>query len=185
MVDDVLSELQQSMAETIAALERDMKKRRTGRANVAMLDGIRVDYYGTATPLNQVASVQAPDPRLLTVKPWEKSMVPVIIKALQSSPLGVNPSSDGEIIRIPIPPLTAERRRELVKEIRKAGEAAKVSLRNKRRDANEMLKAAEKEGEISEDDLRKGLKRVQDLTDSFTKKVDEIISAKEKESLED
>lgn len=185
MVDDVLTELTSSMKGTIENLHRELSKRRTGRANVALLDGIKVDYYGTLSPLNQVASVQVPDPRLITIKPWEKTMVHPIEKALQQSSLGLNPSSDGELIRLPIPPLTGERRTQLVKEVKGVGEDAKVALRNQRRDANEMLKALEKDKEISEDEMHRGLAKVQDTTNEFVKIVDGAIADKEKEIMED
>lgn len=185
MVDDILAELEMKMNETIDALKRDMAKRRTGRANVSMLDGIKVDYYGSLSPVNQVASVQVADPRLITIKPWDKGLLPAIEKAIQHSHLDINPSSDGEIIRIPIPPLTGERRQKLVKEVKKLGEDTKVSVRNHRRDANEQLKSLEKEKEISEDDLHRNMTNVQDVTDRFVKLVDELLAAKEKEILED
>ncbi len=184
MVNDIISDLKTSMEGTIEALKRELAKRRTGRANVAILDGIKVDYYGSKSPLNQVASVQVPDPRLITIKPWEKNMLQVIEKAIQQSTIGLTPSSDGEIIRIPIPPLTEERRRELVKDVKRIGEEAKVGLRNQRRDANEMLKEVEKSKEISEDELHRGLTKVQEVTDEFVSKVDALVEAKEKEILE-
>jgi ribosome recycling factor len=184
MVNDVLTELKSNMDGTIDSLKRELAKRRTGRANVAILDGIRVDYYGTKSPLHQVASVQVPDPRLITIKPWEKSMVSVIEKAIQQSNIGLTPSSDGELIRIPIPPLTEQRRRDLVKDVKRVGEESKVALRNQRRDANEMLKDFEKEREISEDELRKGLEKVQEVTDDFVNQVDALVGAKETEIME-
>jgi ribosome recycling factor len=184
MVNDVLNDLKSNMDGTLDSLKRELAKRRTGRANVAILDGIRVDYYGTKSPLNQVASVQVPDPRLITIKPWEKSMVSVIEKAIQQSNIGLTPSSDGELIRIPIPPLTEQRRKDLVKDIKRVGEESKVALRNQRRDANEMLKDFEKEREISEDELRKGLEKVQEVTDDFVNQVDELVGAKETEIME-
>ena len=184
MVNDVLTDLKSNMDGTIDSLKRELAKRRTGRANVAILDGIRVDYYGTKSPLNQVASVQVPDPRLITIKPWEKSMVSVIEKAIQQSNIGLTPSSDGELIRIPIPPLTEQRRRDLVKDVKRVGEESKVALRNQRRDANEMLKDFEKEREISEDELRKGLEKVQEVTDDFVNQVDALVGAKETEIME-
>jgi ribosome recycling factor len=184
MVNDVIADLKTNMDGTLESLKRDLARRRTGRANVAILDGVKVDYYGTKSPLNQVASVQVPDPRLITIKPWEKSMLQPIEKALQQSSIGLTPSSDGEIIRLPIPPLTEERRKALVKDVKKVGEEAKVGLRNQRRDANEMLKELEKEKDISEDDLRHGLTRVQDVTDEYVKTVDALVGTKEEEILE-
>ncbi|MCA9672565.1 MAG: ribosome recycling factor [Myxococcales bacterium] len=185
MINDVLSDLKASMEDTAEALSRELAKRRTGRANVSLLDGIKVDYYGTLSPLNQVAAIQVPDPRLITIKPWEKNMVSVIEKAVMSSSLGLNPNSDGELIRIPIPPLTGERRKELVKDVKRVGEDAKVALRNHRRDANEMLKSLEKDKEISEDEMRRALTKVQEATDEYVKKIEGLIEAKEKEILED
>jgi ribosome recycling factor len=184
MVNDVLSELKGNMDGAIDSLKRELAKRRTGRANVAILDGIKVDYYGTKSPLNQVASVQVPDPRLITIKPWEKSMVQVIEKVLQQSSIGLTPSSDGELIRLPIPPLSEQRRRELVKDVKRVGEETKVALRNQRREANDMLKEFQKDGEISEDELRKGLEKVQEVTDDYVKKVDEVVGVKEEEIME-
>jgi ribosome recycling factor len=159
-------------------------KVRTGRASVSILDGIRVDYYGTPTPLNQIASLNVPDPRLITVKPWEKSLIPEIEKTIRSAQLGLNPSSDGEIVRLPMPPLTEERRKDLVKMVKKMAEEAKVALRSARRDANEMLKELQKDKAITEDEEKAGLKRVQDTTDAAVTKVEEIVGKKEKEILE-
>jgi ribosome recycling factor len=184
MVNDILTDLRAGMESTIDALKRELAKRRTGRANVAVLDGIRVEYYGTKSPLNQVAALQVPDPRLITIKPWEKNMVSVIEKAILQSSIGLTPSTDGEVVRIPIPPLTEERRKELVKDVRRVGEDTKVGLRNQRRDANEMLKELEKSKEISEDEMHKGLAKVQEVTDDYVKQVEELVEAKEKEILE-
>jgi ribosome recycling factor len=185
MVNEVLTELRADMQKTIEKLKGELTRVRTGRANVAMLDSIRVDYYGVSTPLNQVAAVQLADARLIVIKPWEKSMVPAVEKAIkQVHDLGLNPNSDGEIIRVPVPPLTEERRKEQVKSIKKLAEEYRVNLRNLRRDANEMIKEAEKDGECTEDDSRKGLTKVQEATDEFVKKVDEIIGKKEAEIME-
>jgi len=184
MVNDVLEELKKDMDKTIKRLEADLARVRTGRANLALLDGIRVDYYGVPTPLNQVASLQLADARLIVVKPWEKTMVPAAEKAIQAADLGINPSSDGELIRLPVPPLTEERRKDLVKQVRKMGEEFKVQLRGQRRDANEMLKSLEKDKEISEDDSRRGQSKVQEVTDAHTKQVDELIEKKEVEIME-
>jgi ribosome recycling factor len=184
MINDVLKELQAGLEKGIEALKKDLGKVRTGRANVSILDGVRVDYYGTPTPLHQVASLNVPDARLITVKPWEKSLIPEIEKAIRSSQLGLNPSSDGEIVRLPMPPLTEERRKDLVKMVKKMAEEAKVALRNARRDANEMLKEFLKDKEITEDEEKQGLKKVQDATDASVAKLDEIVAKKEKEILE-
>ncbi|MBN2574626.1 MAG: ribosome recycling factor [Deltaproteobacteria bacterium] len=184
MVSDVLKELQVNLEKGIEALKKDLGKVRTGRASVSILDGMRVDYYGTPTPLNQVASLNVPDPRLITIKPWEKSLIPEIEKTIRASQLGLNPSSDGEIIRLPMPPLTEERRKELVKMVKKMAEEAKVALRGSRRDANEMLKEFQKDKEITEDEEKQGLKKVQEATDAAVTKVDDIVARKEKEILE-
>ena len=185
MVNDVLKDLQGSFDKAIESFKRDLAKVRTGRANIAMLDGVKVEYYGTMTPLNQVATLNVPDARLITIKPWEKSLIPVIEKAIKAqSDLGLNPTSDGELVRIPIPPLTQERRKQLVKTIKGLAEEAKVALRNARREANETLKEFTDSGDIAEDDERQGLKKVQDLTDKFTASVDDILAKKEKEIME-
>lgn len=184
MVNDVLKDLQGHLDKAIEAFKRDLTKVRTGRANAAILDGVRVDYYGTATPLNQVGSVNVPDARMITVKPWEKSLIPEIEKAIRAAQLGLNPTSDGEIVRVPMPPLTEERRKELVKVIKKMGEEAKVALRGARRDANEMLKDLLKEKQITEDEEKAGLKKVQDATDAHVAKVDDLLAKKEKEVME-
>jgi ribosome recycling factor len=184
MVNDVIKDLQGSLDKGIDAFKRDLGKVRTGRANLAILDGVRVDYYGTPTPLNQVASLNVPDPRLITVKPWEKSLIPEIEKAIRVAQLGLNPSSDGELVRLPMPPLTEERRRDLVKVVKKMSEEAKVHLRGGRRDANEMLKDLLKEKAITEDEEKQGLKRVQDTTDAAVAKVDELMGRKEQEIME-
>jgi ribosome recycling factor len=184
MVNDVIKELQSSLEKAIDAFKRDLGKVRTGRANLAVLDGVRVDYYGTPTPINQVASMNVPDPRLITIKPWEKSLIPEIEKAIRSAQLGLNPSSDGEIVRLPMPPLTEERRRDLVKLVKKMAEEAKVHLRGARRDSNEMLKEFLKDKSITEDEEKGGLKRVQDATDAATAKIDELVTKKEAEIME-
>ena len=184
MVNDVLDELKADMAKTVERLQGELARVRTGRANLTMLDGIKVDYYGVPTPLNQVASMQLADARLIVVKPWEKNMVPPVEKAIQAAALAINPSSDGEIIRLPVPPLTEERRKELAKQVKRMGEDFKVQLRGQRRDANEMLKSLEKDKDISEDDNHRGQAKVQEVTDAHTKQVDEIIVAKEEEIME-
>ena len=157
---------------------------RTGRASVSLLDDVRVDYYGTPTPLNQVGTVAVPEPRLITIQPWEKNLIPEIEKAILKSDLGLNPSSDGQIVRIAIPALTEERRKEMAKLAKSIGENAKISVRNTRRDANDLLKQMEKDKEISEDELKRGEKDVQELTDEFVNKIDEVVAAKEKEIME-
>ena len=184
MVNEVINDMKTEMKTAIEAMEKDLSRMRTGRANLAILDGIKVDYYGSATPLNQVASLSTPEPRLIMIKPWEKTMVPVIEKAIQAGDLGLNPNNDGEVVRIPIPPLTEERRKDLVKMVKSNGEDYKVQIRRCRRDANDMLKGLEKDKEISEDDLHRAMEQVQQHTDDFVKKVDERIEKKEKEILE-
>ena len=184
MVNDVLKDLHASLEKGIDSFKRDLVKVRTGRANVAILDGVRVDYYGTATPLNQVASVNVPDARLITIKPWEKTLIPEIEKAIRAGQLGLNPNSDGEIVRVPMPPLTEERRKELVKVVKKMAEEAKVAQRAHRRDANEMLKDFLKEKTITEDEEKLGLKKVQEATDAAVAKIDEIVAKKEAEIME-
>jgi ribosome recycling factor len=184
MLDEICSEAKEQMENSIEALKKQLSQIRTGRANTALLDSVRVDYYGSATPLNQVASVTIPDARSLMVKPWEKNIIKEVERAILEANLGVTPSSDGEVIRINIPPLTEERRREIAKQAKGKVEDGKVSVRNARRDANDMLKAAKGEGEISEDDEKRGLKMVQELTDTFVAKVDELYANKEKEIME-
>lgn len=184
MINDVVKELEGSLQKGIESLKKELTKVRTGRANTAILDGVKVDYYGTPTPLNQVASMTVPDARLITIKPWEKSLIPEIEKSIRAAQLGLNPNSDGEVVRVPMPPLTEERRKDLVKVVRKMGEEAKVALRGARRDSNEMLKEALKDKAISEDDEKVGLKRVQDATDKHVALVDEILAKKEAEIME-
>jgi ribosome recycling factor len=184
MVNDVLKDLQGSLDKGIEGFKRELLKVRTGRANLGILDGIKVDYYGTATPLNQVASLNVPDARLITIKPWEKNLIGEIEKAIRAAQLGLNPSSDGEIVRVPMPALTEERRRDLVKVVKKMAEEAKVALRGHRRDANEMLKDFLKDKQITEDEEKLGLKKVQEATDAAVVRTDEIMAKKEAEILE-
>jgi ribosome recycling factor len=184
MLNDVLKDLQDNLDKGLESLKRDLTKVRTGRANLGILDGVKVDYYGTPTPLNQVASLNVADARLITIKPWERSLIPEIEKAVRAAQLGLNPSSDGELVRLPMPALTQERRQELVKLVKKMGEEAKVALRGARREANDMLKELQKEGTLTEDEERNGLKKVQDATDKAVTKVDETLAKKEAEILE-
>ena len=184
MVNDIIKSLQADLDKGIEAFKRDLGKVRTGRASLGILDGVRVDYYGTPTPLNQVASLNVADARLITIKPWERSLIPEIEKSIRAAQLGLNPQSDGELVRLPMPALTQERRQELVKLVKKMAEEAKVALRGARRDANEMVKEALKEGSVTEDDERKGLKTIQETTDKSVAKVDEIVAKKESEILE-
>lgn len=184
MIDEVYQEVEHKMDRSLAALRKDLARIRTGRASLALLEGISVDYYGTSTPLNQLATLAAPESRLMTIQPWDKSQIGPIEKALQRSDLGLTPVNDGKMIRLAIPPLTAERRQNLVKQVKKMGEESKVALRNVRREGNDWLKELEKTKEISEDDLRRGQEQMQKITDRFIGQVDEILSAKEREILE-
>ncbi len=184
MINDITNDSEDGMKKAIDSFKRDLQKIRTGRANAAMLDGIKVDYYGTPTPVNQVSTVQVVDARLITVKPWEKAMLVVIDKAIRASDLGINPVSDSELVRLPIPPLTQDRRKELAKVVNKQTEEARVAVRSARRDAMDMIKDAEKDKQITEDQRKDGEKRVQDLTDKYIAAIDDIAKAKEKEIME-
>ena len=184
MVGDVMSEVEEGMKKAIEAYRNELSKVRTGRANTALLDGVKVDYYGTPTPLNQVASLNVADARLITVKPWEKGMLPAIEKAIRASDLGLNPVTDSELVRLPIPPLTQERRKDLVKVVKKMTEDARVAVRSARRDGNDLLKEAEKGKDISEDESKQGQKGIQELTDQYIAVVDQMSDHKEKEILE-
>ena len=184
MVDEIFEDLKDRMGKSIESLKREYSRLRTGRASISLLDGIRVSYYDTLTPLNQMASLAVPEPRLIVIQPWDKTAIEDIEKAILKSELGLTPMNDGKVIRISIPPLTEERRKELVKVARKMSEENKVSIRNIRRDANEMLKDLKKEKEITEDDLFRSQEEVQKATDQFISQVDELCAAKEKEILE-
>lgn len=183
-IDSIMLEAEEGMDKAVAALDRDFSKLRTGRASTALVEGIRADYYGTPTPLGQMASIAVPDSRTITIQPWDRGGFAAIEKALLKSDLGLMPVNDGKIIRIVIPPLTEERRRELVKVARKYGEESKIALRNMRRDANDGLKKAEKDKEISEDECKRALEGVQKLTDRYVAEVDMRCQAKEKEIME-
>jgi len=169
------------MSKAVEHLQHQLARVRTGRASVAMLDGIRVNHYGTPTPLQQVGSVSIPEPRLIVIQPWERSMLVEIEKAIKASDLGLNPTNDGAVIRIPIPPLTEERRKEIVKSCWKMAEEAKVAVRQVRRDALDHLKKAEKDEGFSEDDRRRAEEDIQRMTDRFVKEIDQIASRKENE----
>jgi ribosome recycling factor len=184
MIESIYEETRESMEKSVGALEKDLKRLRTGRASLSILDGIKVNYYGTMTPLNQMATLAVPESRLITIQPWDISVIKDIEKALLKSDLGLTPSNDGKIIRIAIPPLTEERRKELVKVVHKMCEDYKVSLRNIRRDSNELLKSMKKDSEISEDDLYKAQDQVQKITDEQIKLIDVCFKDKEKEILE-
>ncbi len=174
-------EFNEKMKKTIDVVAGDFSSVRAGRANAAVLDKITVDYYGTPTPINQVGTISSPDPRSLMIQPWDKSLLKEIEKAIQTSDLGINPQNDGQVIRLLFPQLTEERRKELTKQVRKYGEEGKVAVRNIRRDAMDKLKAAEKKGELTEDDRKDCEKELQDLTDKFCKELDEMCAKKEKE----
>ncbi len=184
MVDDLHEQTRTAMLKSIESLQKDLRRIRTGRASLALLDGLMVDYYGSSTPINQLATLSIPEARQIVIQPWDSSAVPDIEKAILKSELGLTPSNDGKIVRINIPPLTAERRKELVKIVRKMGEEFKVQVRNQRRDSNEMLKDMKKEKLVSEDDLHKAQEKVQKTTDEFITKIDGIVSEKEQEIME-
>jgi len=184
MLKEVLKNTEETMDHAIEHLQHDLSGIRTGKANPALLDSIRVDYFGQQVPLKQVASIAVPDPRLITIQPWDKSVIGEIEKAILGSELGLNPQSDGVIVRLPIPQLTEERRKDLVKVVKRLGEDAKVALRNIRRNANDDIKKLEKSHDIGEDEMHSNQDEIQKLTDNFVKQVEEIMSAKEKEVLE-
>jgi ribosome recycling factor len=184
MLDDVIKELRTGIEKSIEALRRDLTRVRTGRAHASMLDGLRVDYYGVPTPINQMANVNVPESRLITIKPWEKNQVKAIEKALRESDLNINPQVDGDLIRIPIPALTEERRKEMVKLTKKYGEEARVAVRKHRRDANEMIDTLDKDGEVSGDDADRAKKKVEEVVAEGIKQVDAVIATKEKDILE-
>jgi ribosome recycling factor len=184
MIDLIMEETKESMNKSIAALKNELKRVRTGRASISLLDGIRVDYYGTPTPLSQVASLAAPESRLLTIQPWDISVIKDIEKAILKSDLGVTPGNDGKIIRISIPPLTEDRRKSLVKVIHKMAEEHKVAVRNIRRDANDQLKILKKDSEISEDQMFRAQEKIQKITDDSIRSIDMVYAEKEKEILE-
>lgn len=182
-MQDLLKDVGERMSKACDALRRDLASIRAGRANPALLEKIEVDYYGTPTPINQLATITAAEARLLVVQPWDKTVIPKVEKAILKSDLGVTPSSDGTLIRIPIPALTEERRKELVKVLRKKGEDARVAIRNVRRDGNDQVKASEKDGRTTEDEAKKTQDEIQKLTDKYVKEIDKILQAKEEEIL--
>ena len=184
MSDAIFNDCETRMGHAIEALQRELSKLRVGKATPALLDGVLVEAYGSRSPMNQVGTVGAPEPRLLVVQPWDKSLVGAIEKAIRSSDLGLNPASDGQVVRVPIPPLTEERRKELVKIAKGYAEDGRVEVRNHRRDANDQLKKAHKAGELTEDEEKRGHARIQELTDKYIKNVDEILEKKEQEILE-
>lgn len=184
MIEETYQDTQDRMAKSISALKTELQRVRTGRASSTLLDGIKVDYYGTPTPLNQMATIAVPESRLITIQPWDASVIKEIEKAILKSDLGLTPNNDGKLIRIAIPPLSEQRRKDLVKMVHKTCEDYKVALRNIRRDANELIKGFKKEGEISEDAAFKAQDEIQKITDTHIHQVDEIYKVKEKEIIE-
>jgi ribosome recycling factor len=183
-IDAIFDEAEDHMKKSLELAEAELSSIRTGKASPSLLDSLKVDYYGTMVPLKQLANIAVPDPKLITIQPWEKPLVGEIVKTIQSSNLGLNPQSDGNFIRIPLPPLTEERRVELVKTIKQMVEDAKVAVRNVRRDANEKLKKLEKDHDVSEDDYHRYHKEIQELTDNTIEKLDKLLTSKEKEIME-
>jgi ribosome recycling factor len=179
----MIHSLEERMKKTIAALKTELATVRTGRASVSLLDHVSVDYYGSDMPLNQVATLSVPEPRMIMIAPWEKNMIPVIEKAILSSDLGLNPSNDGAAIRVVLPELTEERRREFVKQVRQYGEKAKVAVRNIRRDANDDVKRQTKDEGISEDDSKRLMEQIQKVTDRYIHDIDQVVEHKEKDLL--
>ena len=184
MNDTIFAQLQKDMDHSVGALRKELSKLRTGRASTALLEHVVVEYYGATTPLNQLATLNAPEPRLLVIQPFDRSAMGEIEKAILKADLGLTPNNDGKIIRIPIPHLTEERRKELVKHVKKIGEEFRVSVRNHRRDALERLKESEKKKEITADDFKHGQERVQKITDDFIGRIDKVVKAKEEEVME-
>jgi ribosome recycling factor len=184
MIEQTLREAEQKMAKSVEVLERDLASIRTGRASASLVDHLTVDYYGTPTPLNQLATIAVPEARLITIQPWDRSAVGAVEKAILKSDLGLNPANDGTMIRVPIPPLTEERRRDLAKVVRKRVEEGKVAVRNIRRDSLESVRASEKRKEISQDDLRRAEQQVQKLTDRAIEQADNLGAKKEAELME-
>ena len=183
-MNELIKNTEERMGKSIDALDREYKSVRAGRANAAVLDRVNVDYYGVPTPVQQMAAISVPEPRTLLITPWDKSTLKDIEKAILTSEIGINPQNDGVCIRLNFPPLTEERRKDIVKDIRKKGEDAKVAVRNQRRDALDKLKALKKNNAITEDDEANGEKKIQNLTDKFCKEIDELANAKEKEIME-
>jgi ribosome recycling factor len=183
MIDEALGELRTSIGKTQIALKRELAKLRTGRAHPSLLDSIRVESYGAPLPLSQMATINAPDPHLLVIKVWDKSQMKAVEKAIVQSPLGLNPQNDGEIIRVPLPALSEERRKELCKVAKRAGEEAKVAIRNARRDTKELLTSLKDDKEVGEDDVERALKKVDEEIHKATNELDEIVAAKEKDIL--
>ncbi len=185
MINGIYSDFKSSIEQATKFLKSDLSKLRTGRANLAILDDVRVDYYGTPTPINQVASMAVSDARLITIKPWDRSVIGLIEKAIMAADVGITPQNAGDVIRLPVPSLTEERRRDLAKQAKNRGEEAKLAIRNGRRDANDMLKELAKDGDISEDDRDRALAKIQEFTDEAIKQIDAIVKEKENEIMED
>ncbi|MBE6777545.1 MAG: ribosome recycling factor [Ruminococcaceae bacterium] len=183
-MNELLKVTEEKMTKTVAVLDREYKSIRAGRANVSVLDKITVDYYGAPTPIQQMAAVSVPEPRILMIQPWDASTLKEIEKAILVSDIGINPQNDGRVIRLSFPPLTEERRKEIVKDVKRTAEDNKVAIRNTRRDALEKLKGLQKSGAITEDDQTNGEKKIQKLTDNYCKEIDELAALKEKEILE-
>ena len=183
-MNELIKNTEEKMNKTVSVLERDFKSIRAGRANASVLDRITVDYYGAPTPIQQMAAVSVPEPRVLMIQPWDASTLKEIEKAILVSDIGINPQNDGRVIRLSFPPLTEERRKEIVKDVKKTAEESKVAIRNTRRDALEKLKTLQKSSAITEDDQANGEKKIQKLTDNYCKEIDELSALKEKEILE-
>ena len=184
MIDDILKDAKTRMSKSAESLENELSRMRTGRAHPSLLENVKVDYYGAESPLSQVANINTEDARMLTVTPWEQSMVPAVEKAIINADLGLNPNTAGTVIRVPVPPMTEERRKDMVKMVRGEAENARVAVRNIRRDANGDLKELEKEKEISKDDLKRSEESVQKLTDAAIKAIDEVLAKKETDLME-
>ncbi|MBV7274894.1 ribosome recycling factor [Clostridium thailandense] len=181
MIKDTLKLADEKMNKTINVLKKELASMKAGRANPAMLDRIEAEYYGAVTPLNQLANISVPESRILVIQPWDKSSIKAIEKAILKSDLGINPSNDGEVIRLAIPELTEETRKNIVKNIKKLGEESKVAIRGIRRDCNDKIKVLKKDGEVSEDEIKKGEDEIQKKTDNFIKEIDKMVEIKEKE----
>ena len=184
MIEEIQQDAEERMHKSVESLKEDLAKVRTGRAHAGLLDPVTVEYYGSEVPLYQVANMTVPDARTIVVKPFEKDMIPKIDKAIRNADLGLNPAASSDVVRVPMPELTEERRKEMVKHVRQMGEGARVAVRNVRRDANQDLKQLEKDGEASEDDVRRAEKEVQELTDRFVAEIDGVLDAKESDLME-
>src|SRR4051812_42340506 len=184
MTKDVMDNMKVHMEKSVDSLRKEFQKIRTGRATTALLDDVRVEYYGDPSPLNQVATLSVPEPRTITIQPWDAKTIPMIEKAIMKADLGLTPANDGKVIRLVLPPLTEERRKDIVKGLKKLAEEAKIAIRNIRRDSIDQLKKLEKEKKITEDDLKRSEKEIQDVTNAFVAKIDEVLAHKEKEVME-